>query len=1184
MRQRTWLVFVLMGLLMLALPVQASLPDEPTPQEPNNAPRSLLGVDVFVEKQGPFETTPGRTIGYRITFGNLGTDATGVEIRDHLPDIGGPYWLTWQWDNGPDQGYTRRHGVGEQRELAWTGNLAGGEVHTIYVTLTVSSNVTACHELSDEVEIIATTAADVNLDNNTDVFLGPRVMLPDLSIAKTVEGLAIPGDILTYTLAYSTSCEVAENVVITDVLPEGMDFLSASPPPDSSVGKQLVWRDAVLAAGRVERIQVVGRVLANTPSGAVLTNTVTITNPLDNNWVNNTAVVTSTVGRADVTVSKNCPEYAQPGRFMEYVLTYANEGVVTARSTRLVDRLPQGVEFRGSSPAPDVQRGRELQWNLGDLEAGDSDVLTMTVFVDASLLDGNILTNTATIMTDTPEDDVFSNTATCGTEVQRTDLWLKQVGCVEAAIPGETIIYRFEFGNQGAIAADHVVLTNCFPEEIDLASVVVTSDPAPTAPFTVTDGCYALALPNLLPGETGWAEFSAQIEEGTGAGTTQVTITDTAESVTETPETNYLNNRAQCRVAVNRSNITLLKGVAPQAAVMPGNQVTFTLVYSNEGAAEATDVALTDTLPLSLTLVSGATTPAPTRSETTAEATDYVWEIGAVAPHTGGEIILVAEVATQTWHAITYTLTNAACISTSAPESDLEDHCASADVQVIPGCTANITIEADPDYLPADGRSTSAITVTVTDVYSNFVMNGTEILMTTDRGLFKQNGRADILKTTSNGRFTVTLIASEDAGPATVTAAFLGNSVCTSFSVTRELDMQEAAIAITKTVSPEGPIGPGDPITYTLHYTNTGPGVAMAAVVTDTLHPQGFVVDGITSDPLVNPTGTYPNYSWSVGDLEPGAGGVITITGHFDFNALWQDEQEVRNCAGISSQTDDSDLSDNATCSYNPLLTADVWVAKRSQQSTAQPSDTLSWTILVGNNGPATARDVVVTDILPAGVSFVASVPTSTIESSGVVFNIGDLAPNATYTIRLFASADCAVESRQQLANHVQVSTVTREHDESNNEAEATTTIIAPKLVTRLEPDIWPVCEGSSFVYKLWYANESDNASARDTVITATFDSALQVTPIDPAWNAVGGNIFVLDLGVVPPGSTETFDFLCVVPVRSGATPFTLTSQATIAATSKAPCLVKVASEPSVLVTRACDFIFLVLRRRMSGF
>jgi len=85
-------------------------------------------------------------------------------------------------------------------------------------------------------------------------------------------------------------------------------------------------------------------------------------------------------------------------------------------------------------------------------------------------------------------------------------------------------------------------------------------------------------------------------------------------------------------------------------------------------------------------------------------------------------------------------------------------------------------------------------------------------------------------------------------------------------------------LLLSKEVTP-GSAAPGEPITYTLTYTNDGHQVVDGVRITDIVPSQLAITDYAYSGALITPTGGV-SYTWQVGALTPGSGGgVITITG-----------------------------------------------------------------------------------------------------------------------------------------------------------------------------------------------------------------------------------------------------------------------------------------------------------------
>lgn len=122
-------------------------------------------------------------------------------------------------------------------------------------------------------------------------------------------------------------------------------------------------------------------------------------------------------------------------------------------------------------------------------------------------------------------------------------------------------------------------------------------------------------------------------------------------------------------------------------------------------------------------------------------------------------------------------------------------------------------------------------------------------------------------------------------------------------------------VAITKTVEPSGTVAPGDPITYTLTYTNVGQLDAPDVVITDIL-PSQLLNPSFSSTPTLTPD-PGPAYIWQVGLLTPGAGGVITINATVDPNT--PAGGQIVNTARIDTSGDDANLSNNEATVTTPV-------------------------------------------------------------------------------------------------------------------------------------------------------------------------------------------------------------------------------------------------------------------------
>ena len=115
-----------------------------------------------------------------------------------------------------------------------------------------------------------------------------------------------------------------------------------------------------------------------------------------------------------------------------------------------------------------------------------------------------------------------------------------------------------------------------------------------------------------------------------------------------------------------------------------------------------------------------------------------------------------------------------------------------------------------------------------------------------------------------------------------------------------------ADLAVVKAVTPAS-AAPGAAITYTLRFTNTGPGSARGVVLRDSV-PVSVTVSRVTSSTVgsgvrITQTSAGPNFAWTVSDLAAGAGGVITLTGTLS-NSVALRGTQITNTATISAAND----------------------------------------------------------------------------------------------------------------------------------------------------------------------------------------------------------------------------------------------------------------------------------------
>jgi uncharacterized repeat protein (TIGR01451 family) len=122
------------------------------------------------------------------------------------------------------------------------------------------------------------------------------------------------------------------------------------------------------------------------------------------------------------------------------------------------------------------------------------------------------------------------------------------------------------------------------------------------------------------------------------------------------------------------------------------------------------------------------------------------------------------------------------------------------------------------------------------------------------------------------------------------------------------------------------------------------------------------------------------------------------------------------------------------------LPSADLEVSLSDDPDPVQVGGLLTYTLTVSNHGPSDATSVVLTDTLPAGVSFVSADPACSEDSGLVTCALGDLVSGASQTLHIVVSAPATAG---ELFNSAEVAGAEADPDLANNTASATTTVEA---------------------------------------------------------------------------------------------------------------------------------------------
>jgi adhesin/invasin len=181
-----------------------------------------------------------------------------------------------------------------------------------------------------------------------------------------------------------------------------------------------------------------------------------------------------------------------------------------------------------------------------------------------------------------------------------------------------------------------------------------------------------------------------------------------------------------------------------------------------------------------------------------------------------------------------------------------------------PASAATTTISASPTSIPADGTSTSIITVEVLDELGNRRTGGDVVTLSTTAGTL---GPVTDL---GDGTRTATLTASSTPALATISGTVNGSAIVDTAAVTFAAAGADLAVSVeADDLSP----ALGETVVYSIRVINQGPGPANGVEVTYEIDDRQSFLSAESSQ------GTYDPQAgvWTVGSLEPGAEATLTV-------------------------------------------------------------------------------------------------------------------------------------------------------------------------------------------------------------------------------------------------------------------------------------------------------------------
>ncbi|MGL5153253.1 MAG: DUF7507 domain-containing protein [Clostridium sp.] len=212
--------------------------------------------------------------------------------------------------------------------------------------------------------------------------------------------------------------------------------------------------------------------------------------------------------------------------------------------------------------------------------------------------------------------------------------------------------------------------------------------------------------------------------------------------------------------------------------------------------------------------------------------------------------------------------------------------------------------------------------------------------------------------------------------------------------------------------SDKGYVQVGDVITYTVDVTNSGTTSALNAIFVDT-PPSGttFVANSVTVNGVSRP-GANPATGFSLGTIAPGQ--TLVVSYQLKVTSMPNPNPLVNKATVNYSYQPDPTKPPVTTTVTSPPVTVQVneavisptdgGLSKSVDKGYAQVGDVLTYTVTMRNTGNTIANNVVLTDAIPSGTSFVNGSVTingvaSATSNPAIGIPVGSINPNSSTVV-----------------------------------------------------------------------------------------------------------------------------------------------------------------------------------------
>lgn len=748
-----------------------------------------------------------------------------------------------------------------------------------------------------------------------------NVTVPEITPDKTIDNDSPNfGDKVSYTVTVTNGEFEANNVIVKDVVGNGLTVTDISDNGQyDPITRTITWI-VDLAKNEVKTFTVEATVSGyGNISNKVVVGNKTIFKNVD---------VPEITPKKDV--NNTTPNF---GENVAYTIVVSNDGISDAKQVVITDTLAKGLKFLGANyNGVYDENTHTVTWTL-DINSGKTVELKVNVTVE----DYGVLVNRVTV-----------GDKTSSVDIAVPEIIPDKTANVTDANFGDNVTYTVTVTNDGDVDASQVVIVDQLGNGLKYVS---SSDGGVWDEKTNT----VTWIVDLAAGKTKTLNVVATVV-GYGNVTNSLAV-----------------GNKTSKINVNVPEITPNKTVDNKNPNF-GDNVTYTIVVSNDGAADAKNVVVKDILAPGFKFIEanyGGVYDELTRTVT--------WIVDVNAKD---HVDLTIKVTVEDYGVLTNNVTvgnKTSSVNITVPE-------------IIPNKTADIENPNFGDEVTYTVNITNvgksdAVNVAVRDVLGE----GLELISATGNYTFDEaTHTVTWIVDLAKGESKVFSVIATVSGYGNVTNSLVVGNKTAGVNVT------VPEINPDKTVD-NGIPNFGDNVTYTVTVTNDGIGDANNVVITDVLDKGLKFLNATGNFTYDEKTGTI---TWIV-DLAKGE------TKTFNVNVTVLGYGVLPNTVAVGNKT-----------AVRNITVPEIITVKEVNSSDIHIGDEITYTITVSNSGKINATNVVIRDILPEGLKFINASNGGVYDPvTGIITWILNITANSTVDL----TVDVCVNKSGNITNTVNV-------------------------------------------------------------------------------------------------------------------------------------------------------------------